>query len=65
MVNLTNQVNHMNNKYELWGNNKDLGWCVYRRGNDLENLRKQAKVIKANEDIELKLFAVERFEQPL
>lgn len=55
----------MINLYELWGNNKDTGWVVYRRGDNLKELREQARIIKANEDIELKLFAVERFEQPL
>lgn len=54
----------MNSKYELWYKVKEV-WVIHARSDDLEELRKKAKHLMKLWGIDVKIYAVERFEQPI
>ena len=55
----------MNSKYELWIKWSKDDWKHQLSHDDLAKLRELAKSMKESLPIEVKIFAVERFEQPL
>lgn len=54
----------MNSKYELWYKIEET-WVIHARSDDLESLRKKAKHIEMLWGADVKIYAVERFEQPI